>query len=238
VGRDPYHHRVLPEPIRPLDVVTVAHRAGNDLTRLAAARRAGVDLVEADVHLFRDRLEVRHAKTLGPVPVLWDRWEVHPPWTPRLTFDELLEAWDGEILVDLKSFDARLAPRVVETLRRHGRDEVVVCGRRWSQLDALRGAARVRTIHSVGHRFELRALLARYGPGRLDGICLHQRLLDEHTMPLVRRRSATILSWPVDTWADAVRLEALGVTGIISDDLELLERVRRRRPEVPAERSA
>jgi hypothetical protein len=229
---------VLPQPIRPLALVTVAHRAGNDLGRLAEARRVGVDLVEADVHLFRGRLEVRHAKTLGPVPVLWDRWEVHAPGTPRLTFDELLEACDAEILVDLKTFDRRLAPRVVEAARRHGRRDVVVGGRRWSQLDALRGAPGVRTIHSVGHRLELHALLARYGPGELDGVCVHQRLLDERTMPVIAGRTATILTWPVDTWADAVRLADLGVTGIISDDLALLEGVRRRRTEVPAERSA
>jgi glycerophosphoryl diester phosphodiesterase len=42
--------------------LVVAHRAGNDLARLRAALDAGADLVEADIHAFRGRLEVRHHK--------------------------------------------------------------------------------------------------------------------------------------------------------------------------------
>ena len=60
----------------------VAHRAGNDLARLRAAEALRVPLIEADVHLFAGRLEVRHLKTLGPFPILWDRWELAPPWAP------------------------------------------------------------------------------------------------------------------------------------------------------------
>ena len=70
----------------------VAHRAGNELARLRAAEALRLPLVEADVHLFRGRLEVRHRKTLGPVPILWDRWELAPPWTPRLRHDVRLAA--------------------------------------------------------------------------------------------------------------------------------------------------
>jgi hypothetical protein len=38
--------------------VVVAHRAGNDLARLRRAEELGVDLVEADVRLWRGRAEV------------------------------------------------------------------------------------------------------------------------------------------------------------------------------------
>ena len=47
----------------------VAHRAGNDLALLRRAERVRPRLIEADVHLFRGRLEVRHLKTLGPLSV-------------------------------------------------------------------------------------------------------------------------------------------------------------------------
>ena len=70
----------------------VAHRAGNDLAQLRAAEEIGLDLVEADIRLFRGRLEVRHLKTLGPIPVLWDRWRLANPFAPRLQLDELLAA--------------------------------------------------------------------------------------------------------------------------------------------------
>ena len=56
----------------------VAHRAGNDLGTLRRAEALAIPLVEADVHLRRGRIEVRHLKTLGPLPVLWDRWRLAP----------------------------------------------------------------------------------------------------------------------------------------------------------------
>ena len=51
----------------------IAHRAGNDLDRLRRAQQLGIAVIEADLHLYAGRIEVRHLKTLGPVPVLWDR---------------------------------------------------------------------------------------------------------------------------------------------------------------------
>jgi hypothetical protein len=68
----------------------VAHRAGNDLARLRHAEDLGIPLIEADVHLFAGRLEVRHLQTVGPLPIFWDRWALAPPWAPRLLLAELL----------------------------------------------------------------------------------------------------------------------------------------------------
>ena len=68
----------------------VAHRAGNDLARLQEAERLGVALVEADVRLWRSRLEVRHLKTVGPLPILWDRWRLANPFARRIELRDLL----------------------------------------------------------------------------------------------------------------------------------------------------
>jgi hypothetical protein len=51
----------------------IAHGSGNELGLLRRAEALGLPLVEADVHLHRGRLEVRHRKTAGPLPALWDR---------------------------------------------------------------------------------------------------------------------------------------------------------------------
>ena len=93
--------------------VVIAHRAGNSLERLAGAG-AVADVVEADVHLFRGRLEVRHAKTLGPFPRLWERWYLLEPDAPRLLLEEVLAAAHPGIalMLDLKGPDPRL-PRAV-----------------------------------------------------------------------------------------------------------------------------
>ena len=58
----------------------IAHRAGNDPAHLRAAEEAGADVIEADLHLWRGRLELRHLKTVGPLPLYWDRWALAPPW--------------------------------------------------------------------------------------------------------------------------------------------------------------
>ena len=64
----------------PVDVpFLVAHRAGNDLALLRRAEERGITHVEADLHLFRGRLEVRHLKTVGPLPILWDQWTLAAP---------------------------------------------------------------------------------------------------------------------------------------------------------------
>jgi hypothetical protein len=73
-------------------LLAIAHRAGNDLARLREAEAIGADLIETDLWYYRGPTEVRHVKTLGPVPVLWDRWRLEPGWTPRLHLSALLEA--------------------------------------------------------------------------------------------------------------------------------------------------
>ena len=77
-------------PVSATEPLTVAHRAGNDLAALREACSAGVDLVEADLRYHRGRLEVRHLKTMGPVPLLWDRWSSPHPGTARFFLQDLL----------------------------------------------------------------------------------------------------------------------------------------------------
>src|SRR5690348_2407672 len=99
----------------------IAHRAGNDLARLRQAQRLGIAVVEADLHLYAGRIEVRHLKTLGPVPVLWDRWTLAPPWAPRLRLERLLAAVGAhtELMLDLKGRDRRLPALVAAALGEH-----------------------------------------------------------------------------------------------------------------------
>jgi glycerophosphoryl diester phosphodiesterase len=199
----------------------VAHRAGNDLTLLRRAQAAGSGLIEADVHRFRGRLEVRHLKTLGPLPVLWDRWYLAAPGTPRLELADLLRAAapDAPLMLDLKGRDRRLARDVLATL--DGRP-VTVCSRSWRLLDAFAGHPEVRVVHSVGSRRQLRALLRRFEGHRLGGVSIHRRLLDAATVADLRERAELIVSWPVATAEEARRLWAWGVHGVITERFEAL----------------
>lgn len=179
--------------------------------------------MEADVHLFRGRLEVRHLKTLGPVPILWDRWTLAPPWTPRLQLEALLESAGGELMLDLKGRNPRLARLVAAALARHARGaRITVCSRNWRLLEPLRGIEGVRIVHSVGSRRQLRELRRRFAHRRLDGISIHRRLLDEPTVRELRERADLIMSWPVEHAAEARTLAGWGVQGLISSRFEAL----------------
>ncbi|HWK28950.1 MAG TPA: hypothetical protein VNS09_20480 [Solirubrobacter sp.] len=186
----------------------VAHRAGNDLACLRRAGRAR--FVEADVHLRRGRLEVRHLKALGPF--LWDRWYLAPRHTPRLLLAELLAEAGGDVrlMLDLKGVRRRVARAVRAELSGH-RASVVVCSRSWRLLDAF---AEEQRIYSVGSRRQLRALRRRFAGRRLAGVSIHRRLLDERTVRDLQERASLIVSWPVETAEEALALGRWGVDGV------------------------
>jgi glycerophosphoryl diester phosphodiesterase len=198
----------------------VAHRAGNhlDLLRAAEAEHQGA-VVEADVHLFRRRLEIRHLKTLGPLPVFWDRWELASPWRRRLLLSELLAAAapTTELMLDLKGKDPRLAERVVEALDPYlGSRRLTICTRTWPLLETFEDLP-VRRVHSVGTARQLRMLLERAAGARIDGVSIHERLLDLTAVTELRRVAGVVMTWPVNDLARATELVRLGVDGLISD---------------------
>ena len=190
------------------------------MTILRRAEARSARLVEADVHLYAGRLEVRHLKTLGPLPILWDRWYLAPRDTPRLELRELLAAVapGTELMLDLKGLDPRLPRRLAAELARHP-GPVTVCSRNWRFLRRLRGP---RIVHSVGSRRQLRALRRRFAGRRLDGVSIHRRLLDAATVADLRRRADMVLVWPVATAEEARRLASWGVDGVICERFEAL----------------
>jgi glycerophosphoryl diester phosphodiesterase len=211
------HRCSLPCPGMPF---LVAHRAGNqlDLLRAAEADHSGA-IVEADVNLFRGRLEVRHLKTLGPLPVFWDRWQLAPPWRPRLLLSELLAAATPgtELMLDLKGKNPRLAERVVAALDPYlGARRITICTRAWPLLEVFEGLP-VRRIHSVGTARQLRALIRRGSAVQIEGVSIHERLLDLAAVTELRRVAGVVMTWPVNDLTRAAELVGLGVDGLISD---------------------
>jgi glycerophosphoryl diester phosphodiesterase len=187
---------------------------------LQTADALGVQAIEADVHLFRGRLEVRHLKTLGPIPILWDRWRLANPFCPRLALAELLAAVDGtELVLDLKGRDPRLAEKAVEALapRLRAGGRTMVCARHWPLLEELEGVRGLRLVHSVGSARQLRRLLRRHRGRRLEGVTIHERLLDSRTVKELHELADVILTWPVNTLERAQELIRLEVEGLISD---------------------
>ena len=202
----------------------VAHRAGNQLDRLREAERLGVALVEADVRLFRGRPEIRHLKTVGPLPLYWDRWALASPFRRSLVLAELLAATrpGTELMLDLKGRDLRLAAIVRTELEPFVTERrFTVCARSWDLLDVFEGLP-VRRIASVGSRRQLRAMLTRFSDTGVDGVSIHERLLDARSVAQLRGVASLVLTWPVNAPARARELVGLGVDGLISDEAGLI----------------
>lgn len=205
---------------RPL---AIAHRAGNDLGLLRSALDDGADLVEADIHAYRGRLEVRHRKTLGPW-WLWDRGELvrrRHVEVPELR--ELLTAAGGDprLMLDLKGIHPWLARRLAVALPG---TTITVCTQHWWMLSAFRDLANVRLVLSAGSRRGLRRLRARLRRRPAYGVCVHRRLLTPETVTELRRTAEVVFTWPVDTAADLADAHRLGVDGAIGKNLAVLTR--------------
>ncbi|MEJ3746248.1 glycerophosphodiester phosphodiesterase [Actinomycetes bacterium KLBMP 9797] len=204
-------------------MLAIAHRAGNDLTGLRAALDAGVDLVEADVHLFRGALEIRHRKILGP-GLLWDKWELvrrRSVVLPEL--DDVLAAAGGDprLMLDLKGPAAALAPRVADALRvRAPGAPVTVCTKHWGMLDAF--APPVRRVLSASNRVMLRRLRARVRRQPEYGVSVRLGLLTPAVVAELHRSVEVVMAWPVDTPAALDYARRVGVTAAISKNLPLL----------------
>jgi glycerophosphoryl diester phosphodiesterase len=214
-------------------LLAVAHRAGNSLAGLHGAVRLGADVIEADVHHYRGRLEVRHLKTMGPLPWLWDRWELRSGSAPRLGLGELLTAADRGItfMLDLKGRHVTGGDAVVRALHEYapGRP-VLVCSRYWPALTPFRQLPWVRTVRSARTRAELSVLLRRLDrtadPGH--GASVHRSLLTPALMARLHERLDVVMTWPVD---DLATLEAVaplrrtGTLGVISNQDTVLRHV-------------
>jgi hypothetical protein len=214
-------------------MLAVAHRFGNHLDDLRVALNAGVDLVEADVHLYRRELEMRHLRTLGP-HLLWDEWQLvrrRGMALPGLA--AVLKILDGSprIMLDLKGFSRGLVPRVSRLLQEHSpQAPVTVCSKQWWMLDGFAATPHVRLVLSAGTRPSLRRLrsMLRAGAGALPGgqrafgVSVRRTLLKPGVVEELHGSVERVLVWPVDTAADLAHAQHLGASGVISRNLRLL----------------
>jgi glycerophosphoryl diester phosphodiesterase len=206
--------------------LAIAHRAGNSLAGLHDANALGVDVIECDVHHHRGRLEVRHLKTAGPLPFLWDRWELASARAPRLGLRELLEAdrHHTTFMLDLKGRSGPAGLAVARMLHELAGDRpVLACGRYWPSVELVAELPFVRPVLSARNRTELTRLRQRLTDGRpVHGVSVHRSLLDEALVAWLRERVNVVMSWPVNDAATLRAVLALGVNGVISDELDVL----------------
>jgi hypothetical protein len=207
-------------------VLAIAHRAGNDLEVLREAARLGADVIEADVHLHRGRLEVRHLKTMGPLPWLWDRWELHPARAERMMLDQLLDALPpGQtVMLDLKGV-GQVGPETLRRLQARSVDHPLwVCARWWPSALAFAAADWATVLLSARGRTEISRLRRRLRAGAVPyGVSLHLSMLTPGLVREVQAAGARVMTWPVDDRQALERAHELGVDGAITKDLRIVE---------------
>ncbi|HEX5166339.1 MAG TPA: glycerophosphodiester phosphodiesterase [Thermomicrobiales bacterium] len=209
----------------------VAHRAGNSLAGAADAVAAGADILEADVWLYRGRLEVRHEKTLGPLPILWDRWSLSTG-RQRLDLASLLDAVDPEIelLLDLKGYpgsDPAIAARIAQTMdrQRPGRP-FLVCSQNWRLLEAFRPFPAALLVHSIGNQRQLTRAWRRLEQDDHEAVSIQVRLLNAEIVRALKQRVATLFTWPINDTGQVQTVLDWGVDGVTTDRLAIVEQVR------------
>ena len=205
----------------------IAHCAGNDRATLQAAIAARVDWIEIDLWYACGRLVARHERGLGRLPLLYDKWHLRLVREPLLDLDELIDRTVGgpQLFIDLKGTNRRLPEAIVKTLRAHDAlDRAAVCGQYWPPLDAIaQEEPRIRVFHSLGRPEHVPAHLARLARDTVSaGVSAGHWLLTPALVRELRAAGRQVFAWTVNDPAQAARLVAWGVDGVISDRLDLL----------------
>ncbi len=199
----------------------VAHRFGNEARR-AVEGAAIADLIEIDIHLWRGRLEVRHAKRLWLLQRMWERWHLLERDTPVPSLEEILAVLPQStpLLLDLKGWRPKMVSMVQSIV---GEERpIVVSARSWWLLKRVKDHDGVRILRSVGANWQLWLVLRLRRPARASGVVIDQRLLQPEIALRLLKRSPMIFSWNVDSEVRAVELVDMGVTGLIIDDPDLI----------------
>ena len=208
----------------------IAHRGGNALKRLVAAERASVDVVELDLWLHHGRLDIRHAKSTGALPLLRDGWSLRPGRAGRLQLANVLDsAQPGtRLMLDLKGSNANL-PRAAMNLmaeRRPG-EPYLVSSKVWDLLAPFRSLPYVLAVYSCGSTGSLTQALHIARREGLPAVGAHRRRLSPESVAELREHVPECFAWGVDDRRRARELIEWGVTGVISDNYEMLRNLGR-----------
>lgn len=209
-----------------------AHRAGNNRTHALRAVEAGADLLETDIWLHKGQLELRHKQTLGPIPILWEKWAIAPGWTPRYTLRELLHDAPEDVLLflDFKGSEMDLGPEVVRELQRSAPDRVVaICGRNYPQLQTIANEPNILCFYSVGDAEEWPIAQNLIAASAHPALSIKASLATPERMEWINTLGGVVVCWDVQTEEEMQQLRDLGVDGFTTDNPELLTRIRRMR---------
>ena len=210
----------------------IAHRGTprehpeNSLPGFARALALGVDAIELDVHVTRDRVPVvHHDPTLGAgalagraiADLSHDELRAHAlaPGVPVPTLAEVRELVDGRatLYVEVKARDAEVAVAAAleglgDRAPVHSFDHRV--GRRVRELAPRTPAGVLSTSYLVDTVAAIRAADAR-------DLWQHWTMIDGTLVDVVHAAGGRVIAWTVNDPEVAVALAAAGVDGVCTD---------------------
>jgi glycerophosphoryl diester phosphodiesterase len=224
------------------DLTRVGHKGadhiapGNTAASFDAALEAGVDMIEFDVLPFGDRLVLAH--------------DEHGDLAAAMTLEDglahLASAPFGRVELDVDLKLPGYEARVVEALRRHGLvGRTLVSTQYMRSLVAIRAlepglrlgwsVPRVRRDYTrsplwAAPAYALLSRMRRRLPavaaghltaGRCDAIMAHWKLVTPALVRAVGDAGGELYVWTVDDPARIRALEAMGATGVITNDPRL-----------------
>lgn len=199
-------------------VFGVAHNSGARTDATLEALVYGADLIEVDVVEVDGVLRAAHTR---PLPIVGQRWFRGPSlehvWTAAYQADA--------IKLDLKETSPKFVSLVVEFInsRPEGRAVVVASRENWI-LRALRvRAPSAILLKSVADRATIEELLQNDSLlAVIDGITVRHTLLDQDIAVWLQHEGLLVFAWTVNDMNRVNELMALGVDGITSDNLAIL----------------
>jgi glycerophosphoryl diester phosphodiesterase len=201
-------------------VFGVAHNSGDTLASTRAALKHGADVIEIDVDLLNGRLISTHDT---PLPQIGGGFFRGPT---------LEQAWkasgDADVVqLDLKQASPVFIDQLFAFLERHQNDDrrVIVSTRDVPTLYRMQYRAPwVFRFLSIGSQAQLERLLNDESLSAvIDGVTLRQNLVNEQSMKRLGEIDALVIAWTVNDLLRMNELVRLGVGGIATDNLALLE---------------
>jgi glycerophosphoryl diester phosphodiesterase len=210
----------------------IAHRGAkrefpeNTLSSFRRAFELGADAVELDVHATRDGIiVVHHDPTLSK----------HGPAIKDLTWPELEQRAEGRVPTLRSVLDAIPASATAYV-------EIKALGIEQGVSETLADIPVRCAVHSFDHATieRMREIAPKVARGVLfDGslaalndvlarsaardVWPHWKLIDQALVNRVHSRGCRVIAWTVNSREEARRIASLGVDGICSDDVRLLE---------------
>jgi glycerophosphoryl diester phosphodiesterase len=102
---------------------------------------------------------------------------------------------------------------------------VLVCSRWWPGLNAFRDRSWARPILTARNRAELLRLRRRVRRSAPYGVSVHRSLLSPALVEELHERVERVLTWPVNDDEALEQVLRAGVSGVISDEREVLRSV-------------